>query len=263
MIKHNANNGGGDYAKLVWSDEFNGSQLDLSKWKMDVNCLGGGNNEQQCYVDNTDTEVISVKDGKLRIQPQYRENEWKMASSARLNSLGPNGGAWHRGKFVIKAKMPKGNFVWPSVWMLPKVSKYGGWPSDGEIDIIEAKGQNENVVNHNLHHGGPWRVEHVQYVPVQSSADMFHEYVLVWTDNKMEWSVDGVITHTMGLNDTWVHGQNTNIYSAPGQPWTEPFYLIVNVAVGGDFFGGAKMNPEYDAPTWTSPLEIDYIRVYQ
>ncbi len=151
--------------QLVFADEFEGTVIDDSKWAFEVNCWGGGNAEQQCYVDDPDNAF--VEDGKLHIKA-IRENytgavhnpdsaEYDPAvtqtqpfTSARLRSVAPNDymegvdpsfafkNDWKYGRFEIRAKLPSGQGTWPAIWMLPTDWEFGGWAASGEIDIMEA-----------------------------------------------------------------------------------------------------------------------------
>ncbi|WP_413283425.1 family 16 glycosylhydrolase [Vibrio sp. MA40-2] len=135
---------------LIWNDEFDGTDIDMSKWNHEVNCWGGGNNEQQCYTANNTNSFVS--NGLLTIralkQPStgssvpedwdgYDETKTTLPySSARLRTK--NQGDWKYGRFEIRAKLPQGQGTWPAIWMLPTDFVYGGWAASGEIDIMEA-----------------------------------------------------------------------------------------------------------------------------
>jgi len=117
----------------VWSDEFNGNSLDLSKWQYEVNCDGGGNNELQCYTSNS--KNLKVSDGRLHITVVPENYNGKKYTSARINTKGK--AAWKYGRFDARAKLPNGIYIWPALWMMPRDSVYGGWAASGEIDIMK------------------------------------------------------------------------------------------------------------------------------
>ena len=139
--------------RLVWSDEFDGPQIDRAKWDFDVDCWGGGNDERQCYTDSRRNAFI--RDGKLVISarkerasgpafPLSQRSEPGKANaratrdytSARLVTRGK--AAWTYGKIEVRAKLPGGQGTWPAIWMLPEGNAYGTWAASGEIDILEA-----------------------------------------------------------------------------------------------------------------------------
>lgn len=147
--------------KLVWQDEFNGKDIDETKWSWEQNCWGGGNNELQCYTDRFKNSFI--EDGKLVIRAHKetfkglanteesgtREKRTLPYTSARLRTL--NKGDWKYGRIEVRAKLPAGQGVWPAIWMLPSDWKYGMWAASGEIDIIEMVSQKPEVKNKVVH----------------------------------------------------------------------------------------------------------------
>ncbi len=116
----------------LWFDEFDGPTLDYSKWEIEVNAFGGGNQELQLFTDRA--KNIRVESGKLLIEA-HRDNAAiagtvREFSSARIRSK--RRGDWKYGRFDIRAKLPKGQGIWPAIWMLPSDEKYGGWAASGE-----------------------------------------------------------------------------------------------------------------------------------
>ena len=137
--------------QLIWQDEFDNETIDLTKWTFEVNCFGGGNDEQQCYTDRAENAFI--EQGVLKIvalkenftgpaaqddDANYNPNNTRTLpyTSARLRSK--NKGDWTYGRFEIRARLPQGQGTWPAIWMLPTEWAYGGWAGSGEIDIMEA-----------------------------------------------------------------------------------------------------------------------------
>jgi len=124
----------------IWSDEFDGKSLDYSKWECEVNAFGGGNQELQLYTDRP--KNIRVESGKLIIEAHKDKPEItgtsREYSSARIRTK--QRGDWKYGRFDIRAKLPRGQGIWPAIWMLPTDDRYGTWASTGEIDIMEYKG---------------------------------------------------------------------------------------------------------------------------
>jgi len=128
--------------KLVWSDEFNGNKLNTDIWTYENHCAPQ-NNELQCYTPRDNN--VYVKDGFLYVEARQENYGNKKYTSGRINTK--KSVAWKYGKFEVRAKLPKGDYLWPALWMLPRDYKYGGWAASGEIDIMEARGQNNNQVS--------------------------------------------------------------------------------------------------------------------
>jgi beta-glucanase (GH16 family) len=270
---------------MVWSDEFDGSKIDRSKWGFDINCWGGGNEEHQCYTKSA--RNAAVEDGKLVITarkervtgPALPEHMRRSASnpeaqvvrgmsSARLNTRGK--ASWLYGKFEIRAKLPQGQGTWPAIWMLPEKERYGAWAASGEIDIIEAvnlgvpcakcPGGRENTILGTLHFGGKWpknqqKGEEVPFPEVLD--DKFHTYAIEWAPDRIIWTVDGR-PFAQRQRSEWSTTGSTN----PGAPFDQPFHLILNLAIGGKLaenrgVGGVRLDG------YPKRMEIDWVRVWQ
>jgi beta-glucanase (GH16 family) len=238
-----------DY-QLIWSDEFNGSKLDNSKWEHQIgNGSGGwGNNEKQYYrVENT-----VVSNGYLTITAKKENYNNFNYTSSRIRTI--NKGDWKYGKFEMRAKMPVGKGIWPAFWMMPTESIYGGWAASGEIDIMEYLGHETKKVYGTIHYGGSWpnnKSSGGSYLLTSGGFnDDFHTFTLIWEERKMEWFVDEILYST---KTNW----NTAGHSFPA-PFDQKFHFILNLAVGGNW-------PGYPDETTTFPQEyvIDYVRVYQ
>ena len=241
--------------QLVWNDEFSGTNIDPSKWTHEVNGNGGGNNELQYYTDRDLNSLII--DGNLVIITKKEEysvgNKTWNYTSARLNSR--KKADWKYGRFDIRAKLPYGQGLWPAIWMMPTNSVYGGWAASGEIDIMELLGQEPTRIYGTLHYGGSYpNNTHTGSSLKLTSGDNFtekyHLFTLEWEENEFRWYVDG---HLYLTQNDWY----TDAAPYPA-PFDQEFYLILNVAVGGNWPG----NP--DASTYfPQVMVIDYIRVYK
>lgn len=240
--------------ELVWHDEFNDSTLNLSRWNYEVNGHGGGNNELQYYTDRR--ENCYLKNGLLIIQALLETytgpDGTRDYTSARINTR--NKGDWKYGWFEIRARLPYGKGLWPAIWMMPSVSRYGGWPASGEIDIMELLGHEPDKVYGTLHYGGEYPV-HLQSgksyrLPVGSFAADFHVFALEWDTTAIKWYVDGILYQTQT-------GWSTAGYPYPA-PFDQPFYLILNVAVGGNWPG----KPD-NTTSFPQQMAVDYVRVFQ
>lgn len=258
---------------LVWSDEFNGSNLDTTKWSFEKNCTGGGNNELQCYTDRADNAFLA--DGMLHIvakkepfsgqakgddDPTYDAADTSAKrdyTSARLRTKGK--GDWKYGRIDIRAKLPQGTGLWPAIWMLPTEWKYGSWPLSGEIDIMEAVNPNTkggNTIHGTLHYGDKWpgnKNSGTSVVPSTKVWDEFHTYSIQWEEGEVRWYIDDkhYSTHTSA-------GWYTTASEKTTAPFDEKFHLLLNVAVGGQWPG----NPD-ETSTFPQEMTIDYVKVYE
>jgi beta-glucanase (GH16 family) len=244
----------GEDWKVVWEDGFNGPSLDYSKWEIEVNAFGGGNQELQLYTDRPAN--VRVEDGCLVLEA-HRDKAGiagtvREYSSGRIRSK--RRGDWTYGRFEVRARVPAGQGLWPAIWMLPSDERYGGWAASGEIDILEFKGQERHVLWGTLHHGGVWPANkhsgtQRRMPDVDLTAD-FHTYGLEWREREIRWLFDGEVWQTQ-----------TQWESAKGRfpaPFDQPFHLILNLAVGGQFVG----NPAAETP-FPAQFRVDWVKVSQ
>ncbi len=249
----------------VWADEFDGDNLDFTKWEKEENNYGGGNNERQAY--RTDPKYCFVKGGYLNLavfRDAHTTSDGKKQpySSARIRTQ--KRGDWKYGRFEVRAKMPKGQGIWPAVWMLPTDSKYGGWAAGGEIDILESRGSAVNETTGAIHFGGAWPrntyLSHSYKFPAQDAAEAFHVYTLEWSADEIKWFVDGKLCKTRTKDEWYSEAAKEN----PSAPFDQAFHLILNVAVDGRFFENTAQRADALEPTaFPQTLQVDYIRVYQ
>jgi beta-glucanase (GH16 family) len=220
---------------------------------------------------------VYLREGMLHVRAVREAYEGTPFTSARIKTRGLFSKKY--GRFEIRAKLPVGKGVWPAIWMLPEENKYGGWAASGEIDIVEARGQEPGKVLGTLHYGAPApRNTHTgkDYVlPGNSTIADFHVYALEWEPGEIRWSVDGKQYQTQ--NFWWSSGRRAGRRRAqdggagnPGagpvgkvglNPWPapfdQPFHLLLNVAVGGNFPG----HPDADT-AFPVEMVVDYVRVY-
>ena len=239
----------------VWSDEFDTPGLpDPAKWSYDVGGHGWGNRELQFYTDAR-RENARVEDGMLIIEARREDWQGRPYTSARLSSRA----AWAYGRIEVRAKLPRGRGTWPAIWMLPVRGEYakGGWPDNGEIDIMEHVGFNPGVVHGTIHSRAYNHVDRTQRgatTMVADAQDAFHVYRVMWTRQSIVVSVDNV-TYFSFANE-----RLTNPEADWRQwPFDKDFRILLNVAVGGSW-GGQK---GVDERIWPQRLEIDYVRVFQ
>jgi beta-glucanase (GH16 family) len=268
--------------KLAWSDEFDGKEIDRTRWDYDIGngfynydasqwVSGWGNDELQYYTREPDN--ASVKDGMLHIRALKESLHGCGYTSARLRTRKRDGSPLFNqkyGRFEFRAKLPTGKGIWPALWMLPQQEKYGGWAASGEIDVMEARGQEPSKVLGALHFGARWPANtHVarEYVlPREGVITDYHVYAVEWEPGEIRWLVDG---QQYAAQSFWWSSSKTDglrgakpTREADLNPWPapfdQPFYLVMNVAVGGKFPG----KPD---PTTVFPAEmvVDYVRVYE
>ncbi|MFD2936429.1 glycoside hydrolase family 16 protein [Spirosoma flavum] len=238
--------------KLVWSDEFEKSGLpDSTKWSYEVGGNGWGNNELEYYTSRR-TENARVEKGKLIIEARKEAYQGKNYTSARLLTQGKT--SWTYGRIEAMAKLPKGVGTWPAVWMLGKNVSNTGWPKCGEIDIMEHVGFDEGVVHGTVHteaYNHSKKTEKGKAVTIPNITTDFHLYAIEWTADQIDFFVDEQKYYTV---------QKSVLGAAASQwPFDQPFFLILNVAVGGNW-GGQK---GVDETIWPQRMEVDYVRVYQ
>ena len=250
-----------DGYSLVWHDEFDGNygyapnenglprtELNPDDWTHEVKNSGWVNHELQNYVNHKTPEgrlVTELRDGKLRITA-HKENG--KVYSGRVYAKVKSG--WTYGYIEASIKLPKGKGTWPAFWMMPV--NFRSWPADGEIDIMEEVGYHPDYVSSSLHanahvHSNGTQVTHE--MKCNGAEGEFHTYAILWTAKNITTYVDGKVQlsyDNRGLGrDDW--------------PYDDPFYVIFNLAWGGDW-GGAQGVDESALP---ATMEVDYIRVFQ
>ncbi|KAI9291307.1 lipopolysaccharide and beta-1,3-glucan binding protein [Neoconidiobolus thromboides FSU 785] len=275
-------------AQLIFEDNFD--TFNLKNWRHDITLGGGGNWEFQHYTNNRTSSY--VKNGALHIRPVLTSDTigeaavmnggnmdiWGNSpnyqctgnafygcqrSSNGQNIINPIQSALIRssnkfsftyGKVEVRAKLPKGDWIWPAIWMLPADHAYGNWPASGEIDIMEARGNDNNYgaggrnqVATTLHWGPSWDFNKYTMTTAsyklpngQSFSDDFHTYTLEWNPTSIVSRVDNNIVLNLPIqNSFWSKGQFPGSLNNPWQnqpnsaPFNQEFYLIFNVAVGG------------------------------
>jgi len=242
---------------LVWSDEFdgaNGTSPDAAKWVFDIGGWGWGNDELETYTDRT--ENARLEDGMLLIralQETYTGPDLipRDYTSARIKTLGR--AQWTYGKVEARLKLPFGQGLWPAFWMLGADIEQVGWPSCGEIDIMENIGREPSTVHATLHgpgYSGGSGIGASYTLPGGARfADDFHVFTVEWELNVIRFYVDGNLYATRGPTD--LPGGTSWVFN-------KPFFIILNVAVGGNWPGAP------DASTvFPQTMYVDYVRAYQ
>jgi beta-glucanase (GH16 family) len=240
---------------ILWSDEFNGSTLDDTMWNRERRDPGWTNNELQEYTNSDDN--IFIRDGKLVLKAIKTKKDGKdYYTSGKVQ--GHDKTDFTYGKVVVRAKSPEGQGLWPAIWMMPKnESKYGQWPKCGEIDIMEVLGSDVKKAYGTLHYGSPHAEQQKTVVLDNGSfASDFHDYSVEWEPGEIRWYIDGNLYQT--VNDWFTGDENGNEKPYPA-PFNQPFFVQLNLAVGGDWPGDPDDTTDFEK----AEFEIDYVRVYQ
>jgi licheninase len=243
---------------LLWSDEFDGAALDKAKWSFDTsrNKQGWFNGELQYYAadraenlrfDNGHLLIELRKDPELiRKLPDWGKQKYSSAKITTKDKV-----AFNTGFMEISAKLPCARGTWPAIWMMPQAN--APWPEGGEIDILEQVGSQPNVAHGTLHTGLFNHVKHTgrgAETPVPTACSAFHRYQLAWT-------VDAI---TIGVDDRgYMRVKNDQPGGEGAWPFDAPFYVILNLAMGGDWAGAKGI----DDAALPQRMEVDYVRVWE
>jgi len=241
-----------DRWKLVWHDEFDGVSLATDKWTYVVGGNGFGNDELEYYTDRR--QNVYVQNGNLilnALKESYTgpDGVSREYTSGRIRTKGKFSQAY--GRFEARVKIPRGQGIWPAFWMLGDNGER--WPDCGEIDIMENIGREPDTIHGTVHgpgYSGSKGIGTPYKLPngAAFSAD-FHIYAVEWTRQSIQWYVDDALYKTLTPADLPV-----------GTRWVydHPFFLILNVAVGGRWPGSPDQTTSFP-----QKMYVDYVRVYQ
>jgi len=237
--------------EILWSDEFNGNTVDITKWLYNTGASGWGNNELQNYTEGANA---TVSDGTLKITVEKvgkGQNIGDYTSSRMISNK-----AFTYGRMEIRAKMPdyKGKGIWPAIWMLGKDIKDIGWPNCGEIDIMEYVSKKQDSVLQTIHsvannHTNGTQIS-TDYIALKTIEEEFHNYGIIWKEDKLQFYIDSPENITLTVNRP-EHPTNDN------WPFAKEYFFILNIAVGGNLGG------EVDDNIFPAQMEVDYVRVYK
>jgi beta-glucanase (GH16 family) len=243
--------------KLLWADEFAGKSLDMSKWSFDTsrNKVGWYNGELQYYAGGR-PENLRLRDGHLTIElrkdpEQIRKlPDWGKQDYSSAKIVTRDKAAFKTGFVEVSAKLPCARGTWPAIWMMPQTD--APWPEGGEIDILEQVGSQPNVAHATLHtalfnhtHQNGRGAE----TPVRTACSAFHKYQLAWTADAITIGVDG---------RAYMRVRNDQPGGRGAWPFDSPFYLILNLAMGGDWAAAKGI----DDGALPQRMEVDYVRVW-
>lgn len=229
--------------QVIFEDHFNGEELNLENWSYEEgdgcpDLCGWGNNERQIYHRG----YVSVEDGKLVIEAVKEGDRY---FSGKINTKGKQ--EFQYGTIEVRLKLPTGHGLWPAVWMLGTNIDEVGWPASGEIDIMEYVGREPNTIYSSLHtpasHGD---TENSQVTVIEDIEEGYHTFKTIWSETDVQYFVDGEHVYTF----------TPKAYDDANYPFRHPFYLLINLAVGGNFGG-----PEVDDSIFPAKFYVDYIKV--
>ena len=244
---------------LVWEENFDGDELNTSDWNYEIHGSGWVNNELQNYGQFDD--CVFVEDGDLVIQPVKEVDEDGKVTyrSGRVNTMRHH--EFTYGRMEARIRTPHGRGYLPAFWMMPaREMTYGSWPRGGEIDIMEVVGAAEDSTYGTIHYGVPHNQTQFSYTLEDDAlfSDDYHVYAVEWEPGSIKWFVDDV---EIGCANDWFSASTeTNDPREFPAPFNKDFYIILNVAVGGDWPGDPDETTPFDE---SAQMRVDYVRVYQ
>ena len=240
---------------LVWSEEFDGNEINSLNWIHELGDgtayglpVGWGNDELQLYTDApTNSYIEEDADGVSALVIAATEESPGNYRSAKLTTQGLH--SFRYGKIDARIKLPTAQGMWPAFWMLGNNFPTLGWAGCGEIDILELVGSEPNVVRGNIHYvDGAQEYANDEGSPKMISETFdqnYHNFSIEWTPTEIKWFLDGELFKTTSIDDDGM------------KEFDRSFYLILNVAVGGNWPG----NPDATT-TFPQKMYVDYIRYY-
>jgi beta-glucanase (GH16 family) len=244
---------------LVWSDEFNGTALDLANWSYDFgngcpDLCGWGNNELQYYR----SQNVAVTGGNLVLTTKAENYGGYAFTSGKVHTRGKQ--SFLYGRIEMRAKIPTGGGMWPAFWMMPQDDVYGGWAASGEIDIMESSNATTEVGGA-LHFGDNYpnntSTSQSHSLGGTNFADDFHIYAVEWEEGEIRWYVDDTLFMSRASSQWYTNAAPGN----PQAPFDQEFFIILNTAVGGWYTGCTQ--PSCITADLPQEFVLDYVRVYE
>lgn len=232
-------------SKLLFEDHFDAIALNEKHWNYDLgngcpNLCGWGNNERQIYTKKN----VQLTDGKLVITATKEGDIYKSGKIHTKKKI-----EFQYGTVEVRAKLPKGHGLWPAIWMLGNDIDENTWPACGEIDIMEYVGKEPHTIYNSLHTPSSYgNTINSKKTFKKNIEEGFHTYKTIWTKDFIEFYIDDEKVYTFSPKEK----------NEKNWPYNKPFYLILNLAIGGNFGG-----PEVDDSIFPKEFQIDYVKVYQ
>ncbi|WP_299254362.1 glycoside hydrolase family 16 protein [uncultured Aquimarina sp.] len=234
-----------DSNSIIWEENFEDTNLNESYWNYQLgdgcpDLCGWGNNERQIYTK----ENVKLDNGNLIITATKNGDVYKSSRITTKDKI-----EFQYGTIEVRAKLPTGYGLWPAIWMLGSDIEEKGWPDCGEIDIMEYVGKEPRTIYNSLHTRQSFgNTINSKKTLIGTIEEGFHSYRSTWTKDKIDFYIDNKLVYTFSpetKNDkTW--------------PFDKPFYIIINLAIGGNFGG-----PEVDDTIFPKQFEIDYIKIWK
>lgn len=240
---------------LVFEENFDGPELDRTRWNVELHEPGWVNEEWQEYVDSP--ENIRLEDGRLLIRPVRTVRDGQaFYTSGRISTRGRR--EFTCGLFEARLKVPRGKGFLPAFWLMTSdEDTYGQWPVCGEIDIMEIMGQRPETSYGTIHYGLPHQQNQgVFTLPSGDFSEEYHVFSLEWEPGVLRWFVDGTLFHEARQWFSARSGQPPALFPAP---FDHNMYIILNLAVGGSWVGYPDETTDFESAVFAA----DYVRVYQ
>lgn len=231
--------------KMHFDEPFDGDALNISNWNYNYgdgcpDLCGWGNKEQQIYTDAN----VSVSDGQLRIVATHKDGVYYSGKITTKDKV-----EFKYGTVEVRAKLPTGRGVWPAVWMLGHDIEDIKWPACGEIDIMEYAGKEEGVIHNSIHTSSSYGITvNTKASRLNGIEEGFHIYKTQWTPSYINFYIDNELVYTF----------SPKTKNEENWPFNKPFYIILNLAIGGHFGGH-----EVDETLFPAVFLIDYVKVYK
>lgn len=245
---------------LVWSDEFDGGEIDTSTWSFEIGnghdqgIPGWGNEELQYYTDEPTNAFLEDDRLVIRAREEQRSDEHGTYDYTSARLLTQDAVTVQYGRIDIRARLPEGQGLWPALWMLGADIDDVGWPDCGEIDIMELTGDDPTTVHGTVHgpgYSGGDGIGGSHELSSGTFTDAFHRFSIVWDPDRITWYVDGTPYFTVTRADVEDERDAEWVFDGP-------FYFVFNVAVGGHLPG----YPD-ESTAFPQRMDVDYVRVYE
>lgn len=234
-----------NHQELIFEEQFEGAELNESFWNYELgdgcpNLCGWGNNERQIYTK----ENVSIRDGNLVITATKDSSLYRSGRITTAKKM-----EFQYGTIEVRAKLAVGQGIWPAIWMLGNDISSVGWPTAGEIDIMEYVGKNPHTIHHTLHTSDSYgNSVNTKVITIENIENGFHVYKCHWTKESLSFYIDDNLTYTF----------NPEIKNEKTWPFDKPFYVLLNMAIGGNFGG-----PEVDDSIFPQEFIVDYVKIYK